>query len=188
MAASVSNDTLLPPNATKFERDVERAIAFVIFKYAVVPIRDLWNPNTCPAPLLPWLAWAFSVDSWKDYWPEHVKRARIRNAIEIQRQTGTAKSVRDVVEAFGGSIVMREWWELDPPGEPHTFDIVLTLSGQAGEPASAQFVDDVINEVSRTKPVRSHFTFTQGVNVSGGVGIVAAARAAVYRRLQFDGA
>lgn len=187
MAVSVSNDTLLPPNSTKFERDVERAVAFVIFKYAVVPIRDLWNPDTCPAPLLPWLAWAFSVDAWKDYWPEHIKRARIRSAIQIQRQKGTVKSVRDVVESFGGAIDIREWWELSPQGAPHTFDLVLTLSGEGGQDATAQFVDDVINEVSRTKPVRSHFTFTQGVSTTGGVGIIAAGRAVAYRRMQFDG-
>lgn len=179
----MSKPSLLPPNATKGERAIEAAVADRV----PVPIRDTWNPDTCPAHLLPWLAWAFSIDAWKDYWPEHIKRARIRNAIEIQRQKGTVKSVRDVVEAFGGSVVMREWWEQDPPGPPHTFDLVLTLSGQDGEAASSQFVDDVIAEVTRTKPVRSHFTFTQGVNVNGGIGLVSAARAAVYRRLQFDG-
>lgn len=152
-----------------------------------VPLRALWNPDTCPAHLLPWLAWALSIDAWKDYWPEHIKRARVRTAIAIQRSKGTSKSVRQVVEAFGGQVVLREWWENSPPTTPHTFDMVLTLTGEGGETASAQFVDDVISEVIRTKPVRSHFTFTQGANASGGVGVVAAARAAVYRRLEFDG-
>ena len=73
----------------------------------------------------------------------------------------------------------------DPPAAPHTFEMVLTLAGEGGETASpAQYVDDVIGEVSRTKPVRSHFTFTQGLQGIGGVGILAGVRAAVYRRLQ----
>jgi len=151
-----------------------------------IPLRSLWNPDTCPADLLPWLAWALSVDSWKSYWSENVKRARIRSALEIQRRKGTAQSVRAVVEAFGGAAALREWWQYDPPGLPHTFDIVLTLSGRGGAPPTTEFVDDVIAEVSRTKPVRSHFTFTQGVQANGAAGMGAGARTAVYRRLQFD--
>lgn len=179
----MNNPSLLPPNATPAERAIERAVSHTL----PVPIRDLWNADTCPVSLLPWLAWALSIDSWKDYWPENVKRARVRVAIEIQRQKGTAKSVRDMVASFGGAIELREWWQFSPPKTPHTFEMTMTLSGQGGAP-SAQFVDDVIAEVTRTKPVRSHFTFTQGVNATAGIGIVAAGRAAVYRRLQFDGA
>lgn len=33
-------------------------------KKTPVSIRELWNPDTCPANLLPWLAWSFSVDRW----------------------------------------------------------------------------------------------------------------------------
>ncbi len=181
----MSNPSLLPPNATAQERAIEAATARAAS--VSTPLRDLWNPDTCPAALLPWLAWALSIDAWKDYWPEYVKRARVRAAIEIQRRKGTAQSVREVVQAFGGQVSLREWWEQTPRGRPHTFDMVLTLTGEGGGTASAQFVSDVIAEVERTKPVRSHFTFTQGVNALGGVGIVAAARAVVYRRLEFNG-
>lgn len=178
--------SLLPRNSTAGERAIEAAAARV--GDVPTPLRDLWNPNTCPAELLPWLAWALSIDAWKSYWPEHVKRARIRTAIEIQRRKGTAQSVRQVVTAFGGAVQLREWWQLDPPGPPHTFEMVLTLSGEGGDIATAQYVDDVIAEVSRTKPVRSHFTFTQGLQGIGGVGIAAGARTAVYRRLQLQAA
>lgn len=181
----MSSGSLLPPNASQAERALEAATARATA--VVTPLRDLWNPDTIPASLLPWLAWALSIDAWKDYWPEHVKRARVRTAIAIQRRKGTAMSVREVVQAFGGQVVLREWWQQSPPAAPHTFDMVLTLTGEGGEVASAQFVSDVIAEVERTKPVRSHFTFTQGANAFGGIGIVAAGRAAVYRRLEFDG-
>lgn len=179
----MSNRSLLPPNSTPAERAAEATMSRI--GLVPTPLRQLWDADTCPAPLLPWLAWALSIDAWKSYWPENVKRAVIRTAIDIQRRKGTAKSVRDVVAAFGGSVVMREWWEQSPPGAPHTFDLVMTITGEDGEPASAQFVDDVIAEVQRTKPVRSHFNFTQGVEMRGGVGIGAGVRIAVYRRLQF---
>lgn len=173
---------LLPPNATA----AERAIVDAIVASIPVPLRDLWDADACPADLLPWLAWAQSIDAWKDYWPDHVKRALVRNAIAIQRMKGTSQSVRQVVESFGGQVVLREWWEQSPTGIPHTFDMTLTLAGEGGTEATAQFVDDVIAEVVRAKPVRSHFTFTQGLQASGQVGVLAAARAYVHRRMQFD--
>ena len=176
--------SLLPPNATRAEQAIEATC--VRISEVATPQRVLWDPDLCPLELLPWLAFALSIDAWKSDWPEHVKRARIRSAIEIQRRKGTALSVRQVVAAFGGSVQLKEWWQMEPRGVPHTFEMVLTLSGEGGETATAQFVNDVIAEVSRTKPVRSHFTFTQGLQGICGVGIGAGARAAIYRRLQLQ--
>ncbi len=102
---------LLPANATHAERALARAI---VARPLPVDITALWDADRCPTALLPWLAWALSVDEWKAYWPEAVKRARVRTAIAIQRRKGTAGSVRDVVAAFGGSVLIREWWQLQP--------------------------------------------------------------------------
>lgn len=178
--------SLLPPNSSALERALETVTARA--GEIPAPLRTLWNPNTIPASLLPWLAWALSIDAWKSYWPMHVKRARVRDAIRIQQRKGTADSVRQVVASFGGQVQLREWWQQTPPGPPHTFEMVLTLGGEDGNTATAEFVDDVIAEVMRTKPVRSHFTFTQGLRASAGVGVGTGARAALYRRLQFAAA
>jgi len=173
--------SLLPRNATSAERAIEEAISRL--DDVPVPLRTLWNADTCPIELLPWLAWALSIDAWKSYWPEHVRRARVRTAIDIQRRKGTSDSVRKVIEAFGGSVQLREWWQQEPRGVPHTFEMVVTVSGGDGEVATAQFVTDVITEVERTKPVRSHFNFTQGLQAIHGIGVAAAVRVAAYRRL-----
>ncbi|HAV51582.1 MAG TPA: phage tail protein I, partial [Brevundimonas sp.] len=53
---------------------------------------------------------------------------------------------------------------------------------------TARFVEEVIDEVIRTKPVRAHFTFTQGLAAQGGLGLAAAARAADFYRLQLEAA
>ena len=173
--------SLLPPNATPLERAIEQAMAR---NYDLpVGLRDLWNPSTCTIELLPYLAWGLSLDSWSPDWPEAVRRERVRQAISIQRRKGTAASVRAVVGTFGGTVAIREWWEMQPPGPPHTFQLVLNVSGQNGAPADAAFVDDVIAEVRRTKPVRSHFTFTQGIDAAGAVGLIGVARPATYARL-----
>jgi phage tail P2-like protein len=101
-----------------------------------------------------------SLDNWSTDWPESIKRERVRKAIAIARRKGTAESVRSVVASFGGSVAIREWWQSEPRGLPHTFSLILNLDS-AGAPASAAFVDQVIAEVNRAKPARSTFTFTR---------------------------
>lgn len=174
--------SLLPPNATTLERIAEAVTARSFDIDTVVGL--LWNPASCPENLLPWLAWTMSVDTWRNSWPLAVKRARVANSLIVQRRKGTARSIADVVDSFGGVVDITEWWQTTPRGAPHTFALTLTLGGQDGETTTAQYVDDVIAEVNFTKPVRSHFTFTQGINLAGRVGVIAATRAAVFVRLQ----
>ncbi|HEY0626687.1 MAG TPA: phage tail protein I [Allosphingosinicella sp.] len=171
---------LLPPNATSLERAIEDSTARLAD--LPVPLRRLWDPVTCPEELLPYLAWALSIDTWSSSWPIGIRRARVAAAIAIQRRKGTASSVREVIESFGGSVALREWWQQDPPGDPHTFSLVLNFGN--GEAVPAEYVDQVIQEVARTKPARAHFTFTQGLQASGRIGLIGAARAMAFLRLQ----
>ncbi|WP_081696412.1 phage tail protein I [Thiomicrorhabdus sp. Kp2] len=172
--------TLLPPNATEQERAIEQTTARL--EDVPIGIRDLWNPDTCPQELLPWLAWSFSLDAWKSYWPEEVKRARIKQAVAIQRKKGTSQSVRDVVASFGGGLSLKEWWQTQPKGTPHTFEVVLTLG--SGAPTTAEYQQDVIDAITQTKPVRSHFTFVLGITALGGIGFQSILRTMTHRRLQ----
>lgn len=173
--------SLLPPNASQLERGLEQATARA--GNVTVDFTPLWNPQTCPIELLPYLAFALSIDTWDPAWPEATKRALVSTAIDIQRHKGTAKSIRDIIRSFGGQIALREWWQMAPPGTPHTFSVVLSLTGAAGEAPSAGFIDQIIDEIRRTKPVRSHFTFGQAIVVTGGIRPVGAARPALFHRL-----
>lgn len=173
--------SILPPTSTALERALEQASARIGDIDVDLPTR-LWNPATCPADMLPWLAWGLSMDSWDNRWPEPVRRQRVASAIAIQRRKGTAKSVFDVVDSFGGALVLKEWWQYDPPADPHTFTISLTVGGGLG-PLPASYIDDIIAEVTRTKPVRSHFTFTQGLEATAGIRLAAVARPALLTRL-----
>lgn len=172
--------SVLPPNATPLEKGFEQAVSTPALP---VPLRDLWNPDTCPLDLLPWLAWSLTIPDWSSDWSEPVKRARIRTAIEIHRTKGTLASIKSIVAALGGSISIQEWWQQDPPADPHTFTMVLTAS-QNGQSASTDYLQALIDEVSRTKPVRSHFEFTIGAHVEGQVGLPAALRTATLARLE----
>lgn len=173
--------SLLPPNATPLERAAEAAMARL--SDVPTPIEAVWRPDDAPANVLPFLAYGLSIDNWSPEWSDAVKRERIRRAIEIQRHKGTIGSVRSVVAALGGAIALREWWQKTPKGNPHSFELVLSLAAIAGAAPSAAYVDSVIDEIRRTKPVRSQFTFTLSIDGQGSVGVIAVARPAVYVRL-----
>lgn len=171
--------SLLPPNATPQERAVEKAVHRTTDLPA--PIRDIWSPDDCPERLLPWLAWALSLDSWKSYWPEAVKRQQIRRAVDIARSKGTVKSVRDIVQAFGSALSMREWFKQDPIGVPHS--VAFTLSIGAGVPRTLEYQEDIVREIERTKPHRTQFTLTAGLEAQGGLGLHGVIRSVTHTRL-----
>ncbi|MEY8263572.1 MAG: phage tail protein I, partial [Bermanella sp.] len=156
--------SLLPPNNTKFERDLENVSSRI--SDVPVAIRDVWNPDTCPVELLPWLAWAMSIDSWKDYWPESVKRDRIRNAIAISRQKGTAKSLHDVVSSFG---TVMELDETSADLAPFQFNIKIDVNNVGAQ--NSEFTRDVIQEISRTKRSSSYFELQQQVKIGTDIAI-----------------
>lgn len=95
----MSDSRLLPTGSSPLEVAAARACAEI--EKTPVSIRELWNPDTCPANLLPWLAWSFSVDRWDDKWPEATKRAVIRDAYFIHCHKGTIGAIRRVVEPLG---------------------------------------------------------------------------------------
>jgi len=175
-------ETLLPPNATPLERAFDRLVAQRLGAIETA-LRDFWSAERCPEAMLPWLAWALSVDQWDPAWPLRIRRARVAAAIAVHRRKGTLAAVRDAIASLGGLISVREWFQTDPPGEPHTFALTAALSGLAGDAPDAAFVDQVIEEVRATKPLRSHFTFTLALSALGSVGLVGALRAATYARV-----
>lgn len=82
----MSND-LLPPSASRMERVAARVCASL--GEVPVPLRQLWNPWTCRADLLPYLAWAFSVDRWDEAWPINTKRKAVADAFYLHKYKGT---------------------------------------------------------------------------------------------------
>ncbi|CAL4868215.1 hypothetical protein MMA231_02490 [Asticcacaulis sp. MM231] len=115
-----------------------------------------------------------------------VKRARIRQAYYIQRRKGSVASVRAVVEALGASVAIREWWQSTPKGTPHTFDVVININMSGAVPADYQAT--ILREIERTKPLRSHFTLTQGLQATGDIGIKAVARPVISARISAEAA
>ena len=141
--------SLLPSNATALELAAEKAIA-TTFDLPVT-IKDSWTPAICPATLLPWLAWAFSVDVWDDAWTDDRKRAVIDAAASVHRVKGTKGALHKALTELGmGKVTIREWFETG--GDPYTF----TVDAQTVLPLSDDLMNAAIRAIQATKNVRSH--------------------------------
>jgi len=95
--------SVLPPNATPFERNLESA-GWRLGDDGPAGIRALWNPQSTPAALLPWLAWALGVEAWDAAWDEENKRAVVASALADHRVDGTLAGVRRVTGLYGGTV------------------------------------------------------------------------------------
>ena len=110
----MNDDSILPPHSTRIEAAVEAA-ARKVFGDIPVDFANLWNPLTCPEPLLGHLAWALSVDDWSDGWSAARKRAVILASIPVHRKKGTRPSVIAALRAVQPEAEVAEWWEHDGP-------------------------------------------------------------------------
>ena len=172
-------DLLLPPNASAQEYALEGATARL--GEVPAPLRNVWNPDTCPASMLPWLAWAFGVDEWDSAWSEDAKRQTIRDAVMIQRRKGTVWSIKRAIAAagFGDS-------QLIEGNSNHFYNGAdqhkgLFTYGDATEWARYRFVltrpisntqaDQIRRLLESTAPARCHLIemiFTEAANLYNG--------------------
>ena len=143
--------SLLPLSSTQLERAIEAAMA----EKTEIPLRTLFNPDTCPAHLLPWLAWTWSVDRWDTRWTEAVKRSAIRSAFYVHAHKGTIGALRRVVEPLGYLIEVLEWWETKPEGVPGTFALKVGLLDTGITEEAYLELERLIDDA---KPVSRHMT------------------------------
>jgi phage tail P2-like protein len=176
--------TLLPLNAT----DLEMAVAQTAARALPVPVNLMWNPETCPAAYLPWLAWALSVDEWDGGWAEERKREVIAASVEIHRTQGTVWAMRRALQIAGlGDAELVEQY-----GAQH-YDGAISFDGQQthapqdhwaeyrvvlARPLTIEQADQVRRILEAAAPARCHLKaldFVQVQNLYDGV-------------IQFDGA
>ena len=143
--------SLLPLNSTQLERAMEAAF----FEKTIVPLRDLYNPDTCPVHLLPHLAWAWSVDRWDYRWSEATKRAAIKASFYIHKHKGTIGALRRVVEPLGYLIEIVEWFKTVPEGVPGTFALKIGVLDTGITEEMYQELERLIDDA---KPVTRHMT------------------------------
>lgn len=142
---------LLPPNRTPLESALAQAAGF-----AVVPrvIATLWDADACPAPLLPWLAWALSVDEWDDGWSETQQRATIKGSIALHRRKGTPWAVRQALARIG--LTLTELVESPDGAHWAEFDLDITVEDR---PITEALHAQLLRMLAAYKPARSHLRY-----------------------------
>lgn len=145
------SERLLPVGSSALE--VAAAAALAEIQNVPVPLRTLWNWQTCPVKLLPYLAWALSVDRWDEKWSAATKRSVIASSFFVHQHKGTISALRRVVEPLGFLIEVKEWWQLDE--EPGTFRLVVGV-------LDSGITDEMYQELERliddAKPASRHLT------------------------------
>jgi phage tail P2-like protein len=143
------SDRLLPTGSSALE--VAAAEALASPGAMSVPLRQLWNPYACPVELLPYLAWAWSVDRWDSAWPESTKRAVVAASQYVHRHKGTIGAIRRVVEPLGYLIKIIEWWKTNEAPGTFRLDVGVLDTG---------ITEEMYNELERliadAKPVSRH--------------------------------
>jgi len=156
--------SILPPSVSELERDLELALARI--EQIEIPIATLWNPWECPLEVLPFLAWALSVDLWRTDWPETVKRRVVANSLSVHRTKGTRPAVEKALSDLGVSTDLVEWFEKAPEGEPGTFEVTAWANENItpGEKAilNPEMYDQIRRAIVNSKNTRSHFEFKVG--------------------------
>lgn len=141
--------SLLPINSTQLERAMEATF----FEKTIVPLRDLYNADTCPVHLLPHLAWAWSVDRWDYRWTEATKRGAIKASYYIHAHKGTIGALRRVVEPLGYLIEIIEWFNTVPEGVPGTFALKV---GVLDTGITEEMYQELTALIDDAKPVSRH--------------------------------
>ena len=149
----MATNPLLPPNASWLEHAVSLSLADAC--NLPVPLRTLWQPWHCPLALLPWLAWALSVDRWDERWGETQKRQAIADSFFVHKHKGTVGALRRVVEPLGYLVSVTEWHQCQPPGPRGTFALEISLREQGISPGTLQELERAIDDA---KPLSRHLT------------------------------
>lgn len=135
-----------------------------------VSIETVWHAWRSPAALLPFLAYAVSVDFWDDSWDEIRKRQVIADSPAYHRRKGTAKAVWDAARATGRETMIVEWHNFMPERRRGTFRVTLEL--RDGEAAiEAEEIALVRRLIASAKPKSRAFSLEIARTIRLGVGL-----------------
>ncbi len=139
--------SILPNNSTDLELALEEVSARRLERVELSGLSSMFNIDSCPAIILPWLAHQFGVTEWNTEWSEARQRAFIRATIESQRYRGTIAAVNLPLGTLGYNVEIVEY------AGTFTFDILIDTEGR--ELTEADF-SEITRIVFTQKNVRSH--------------------------------
>ena len=159
-----------------------------------LPIKQIRYPDQCPANLLPWLAWDYSVDIWDSIWSEQTQRDVIDASVFVHRHKGTPAAVLRALEAMNYDnvrIFERDVYLYDGTYQydstiqhggglgPFQFDVVLntgSIPDAAEQTEIRRRIDHFKNTRSRLRQLRymdvlydGTYQYDGNVNHNGGI-------------------
>ncbi|MHA1540019.1 MAG: phage tail protein I [Alphaproteobacteria bacterium] len=150
MGDSKNFKTILLPNASQLQRDLERIFAKRIAALGA-PNRAVTDPDQCPAHVLPWLAWEMSVDVWNEDWAEEIRREVIKASLHVHKRKGTIGSLKRALSALNLNLRVEEWFSYG--GDPYTFRVFIEVSTAGFD---IMKMDEVMAVIIASKNARSH--------------------------------
>ena len=156
--------SLLPANS----RPLEHALASIGAKLESVPVPfdEIWNVDKAPDELLPYLAYAWSIDEWNDNWTAETKRQVIRDSLWVHERKGTLGAVKRALSAMNYDASIVEWFEKSPRGTPGTFSIEL-------HPTTGIIADNILQiraVIDAIKRLSAHYDVYLGYTLPAVIG------------------
>lgn len=159
--------SLLPANS----RPLEHALASIGAKLEPMPVpfEQIWDIDQAPDELLPYLAYAWSVDEWNDNWTAETKRQVIKDSLWVHERKGTLGAVKRALSAMNYDATVIEWWQKSPRGNAGTFSIEL-------HPTTGIIADSILqirNVIDAVKRLSAHYDVYLGYTLPAIIGAYA---------------
>ena len=146
---------LLPPNATALLKDLDAVISRRFSLLNTDVLRWLAHPDKCPSDIIPWLAWAMSVDVWDNNWNDSTKRNVIRESVQVHKNKGTLGALKRALAAFVfADIKIEEWFEY--AGTPYNFRVYAIFREDGLSMTDAELI---LSTIMQTKNLRSKLEY-----------------------------
>ena len=168
---SPTTQDLLPPSVTRLERLAAATLASTVTPEVITATRFA---DTCPAPLLPWLAWARSVDWWELAESEDQQRALISASFRLHQRKGTPWAIKEAlaVLGFGDSTIIERatgrrydgtlaYNGNEPHGDPSQWAVYRVILARPVTTVQANRIRRLLAEMAPTRCHLAALDYTQ---------------------------
>lgn len=119
--------SLLPSNATVWERALEAVDSDLVARDPVGLIFSSRSVTEVPVEWLPYLAEERSVDEFSSAWPESRRRAATAGSFPLHQVKGTRPALARALGSVGYDAHVQEWFEVIPNRQANTFRVSVTV-------------------------------------------------------------
>jgi phage tail P2-like protein len=165
----MADNTILPQQLSEIELNLDAAASRI--SDVSIPIATLWSAKNCSIEVLPYLAWAFSVDDWRNDWPEQTKRQVVIDSPDVHSKKGTRPAVQKAISSVYGNSKIIEWFEQQPQGTPGTFLVDAFVSDEG---IDQRTITTLSRQIDNSKRKSAHYTLRVVAESQGDVATAAA--------------